>query len=205
MRASIDIAASWHHVRLAVRMLRREPAFSASAIVPLALGLGAAIALYSVGYAILLRPLPVADESSLVVLYASDPVRNDSPVSHPRLRAWQEDDVFDGLAAITSQSFDLVTDGLAERVPAVAVTGDFFRVLGVRAVHGRVLTRADVRLGQTPAVISYPLWTRRFAADPDVLGRVIIAGTYQLTIVASRRQDSNAGAERRTCGCQLSR
>jgi len=175
----------WQDVRYALRLLRRSPAFAASAVVPLALGIGAAVAIYSVAYGILLRPLPVHDEASLVVAYATSPIRSDDPISHPRFDAWRDSGIFQDLAATTIQSFDIVSDGLAERVRAAAVTGDLFGVLGVTALHGRVLAGNEptAGAGHAPAVISYPLWKTRFASDPAVVGRTITAGIYRLTIV----------------------
>jgi putative ABC transport system permease protein len=177
------VESLWQDVRLAFRMLRREPRFTIATVLPLALGIGAAVAVYSVAYGILLRPLPVHDEPSLVVGYVVRAVQNDAAMPYPRFQAWRDSGVFEGLAASTSRSFDIVTDGVAERVQAAAVAGDFFHVLGVAAVRGRVLSVDDKDAEGIPAVISHSLWTRRFAGDTAVLGRTISAGSYQLTIV----------------------
>jgi putative ABC transport system permease protein len=177
------VESLWQDVRLAGRMLRRDPRFTVVTILPLALGIGAAVAVYSVAYGILLRPLPVHDERSLVVGYVVSAISDDAPMSYPRFQAWHDSGVFDGVAASTSRTFDIITDGVAERVRAAAVAGDYFGVLGVTARYGRVLNEDEKDAQGIPAVLSHSLWTRRFAGDTAVLGRTITAGSYQLTIV----------------------
>jgi putative ABC transport system permease protein len=171
------------HIPHALRTLRRDPRFVAAAVLPLALGLGAAMAVCSVAYGILLRPLPVQNERSLVVVSATDARHSHGYITHPRFQAWRESDAFQALAASTSRRFDIVSDGFAERVIGAAVAGDFFGVLGVQPLHGRALSPGEARADGIPAVISHPLWMRRFGGDPEVLGRTITSGSLHLMIV----------------------
>ncbi|OFW23360.1 MAG: hypothetical protein A3G21_10725 [Acidobacteria bacterium RIFCSPLOWO2_12_FULL_66_21] len=166
----------------AFRVLRRNRAFAIGASLTIALGIGATTATYAVVYGVLLRPLPVRDEGSLVVAYAVDGIRRDAPISYPRYVAWRDSGAFEDLAAVTSAAFDL-EEGVAERVRSAGVTGNFFRVLGANAALGRTLTAADAAGAPTPAVISDALWRRRFAADPAIIGRPVRAGEGHLTIV----------------------
>jgi putative ABC transport system permease protein len=172
----------WQDVRYASRLLRRNPGFALVTILTLALGIGGTTAIYSIVYGILFRPLPVHDEASLVVAYATSSIRGDAPVSHPRYRDWADSGAFDALAGLTLTQLDL-TDGVAERVSTAGVTGNFFAVLGANAQLGRTLIAADFEAGETPVVISDALWRRRFAADPAILGRPIGAGQQQFTVV----------------------
>lgn len=175
----------WLDVRYALRLMRRSPAFCAAMFISIVLGTGGMIAMSSVLYGTLLRPLPVRDERSLAVLYAVDKIRSDGPVSYPRLAAWRDSGVFSDLAGFTPTTLDIAVGGFAERTAAQSVTAAFFRTLGVAATRGRLLDDLDARPAEStvPAVISYQLWTRRFNADEAVLGRSVPAGTRMLTIV----------------------
>ena len=163
--------------RFALRLLRRNPGFATAAVSTLALGIGATTAIYSALYGILLRPLPVTDESSLVVAYATFAgVRDDAPISYPRFQEWQGSGAFESLAALSRTRLDLTGGAAAERVEAAKVSDNFFTVLGVQAALGRVFTTADRTASETPAVISDALWRRRFGADPAIVGRRLTAG-----------------------------
>ena len=166
----------------AIRVLRCRPAFATATIVTLALGIGVTTAVYSVVYGVLVRPLPVRDEASLVIAYATTSIRNDAPVSFPRYAAWRDSGAFEALAGITPAGFDL-TEDVAERVPAAGVTGNFFSLTGATAQLGRTLQASDAAAPEVPAVISDTLWRRRFGADAAILGRSIKAGQQRLTIV----------------------
>ena len=165
-----------------VRLWRRRPLFASATIVTLALGIGVTTAVYSLVYGVLLRPLPVRDEASLVIAYAATGVRTDAPVSFPRYSAWRDSGAFEALAGVTPAGFDL-TEGVAERVPASGVTRDFFSVVGATPQLGRTLDGSDVNGDGVPVVISNALWKRRFAGDPTILGRSIRAGQQVLTVV----------------------
>ena len=175
----------WQDLRFALRLLRRSPAFTAAAICTLALGIGATTAIYSVVYTVLLRPLPVTDEGSLVVAYATSAgVRDDGALSYPKFLEWQSSGAFADLAAVGVLRLDLTGGaGAAERVDAAQVSNNFFTVLGVQAAFGRVFTTDDRSASETPAVISDALWRRRFGGDPGIVGRRLTAGALQVVVV----------------------
>ena len=166
----------------AARPVRRRPGFAAITIITLALGVGVTTVVYSVVYGVLLRPLPVRDEASLVIAYATTEIRNDGPVSYARYAGWRDSGAFEALAAITTAGFDL-TEGVAERVFATGVTGNFFSVVGADAQLGRTLQDGDATAPEVRAVLSDALWRRRFGADPAILGRSIKAGHVVLTVI----------------------
>ena len=162
----------------AVRKLRRSPGFAATAILVAALGIGATTASFSLLDHVLVRPLPYPDSDRLVNLWQDHASlgysRNE--VSPPNYRDWKAASrSFRQMAAYATVSADVSGGGAPERLNGIAATGELFDVLRVRAALGRVPTAADARPG-APAVLvlSHGLWTRRFAADPRVLGRTVL-------------------------------
>ena len=172
----------WSDLAYSVRLFRRRPAFGIGTVLTLALGIGVTTAVYAVVYGVLLRPLPVRDEATLVVVYATTSIRNDAPISFPRYTAWRDSGAFEALAGITLAGFDL-TEGIAENVKAAGVTANFFSVTGGTPQLGRTLQSGDGGIAEAPAVISDQLWRRRFGADAAILGRSIKAGQRRLTVV----------------------
>ena len=117
-------------LRHAFRTLARQPGFAASVIVLLALGVGSASAIVAVVYALLLRPLPVAESDRLVALFQTVPERQlwREPVSGVRFEQWQvQSTLFDELAAATSVQLDILISGVAQRVSAELVSGWILR------------------------------------------------------------------------------
>ncbi|MGH9308114.1 MAG: ABC transporter permease, partial [Vicinamibacterales bacterium] len=173
--------------RYALRMLRRNPGFAATAVLTLALGTGVSTAIFSVVYAVLLKPLPVADAERVVGVFRTMPSlgRARDAVSGVRFEEWRaRADVFAVLAASSRKPFDLMLDHGAERVEGEIVSGNFFELLGVPAALGRVLGAQDERPGDTvPCVISEALWRHHLGTDPDVLGRNIMSSGVSMTIV----------------------
>jgi putative ABC transport system permease protein len=165
-------------LRYAVRTLRREPGFAAVAVLTLALGIGAATAMFSVVNGVLLRPLPVADEDRVVVTWAESPARDFAhvPFPHPMLDEFRRQTrAFAAVAGIDYNGAwpQPMRDG--DRVVTITgtwVTGDFFRVLGVVPALGRTLLPEDDVAGAPPVmVISHAFWQRHFGGDPSAVGR----------------------------------
>ncbi|MCB1018484.1 MAG: ABC transporter permease, partial [Acidobacteria bacterium] len=171
-------------LREAFRTLRNSPGFTAVAVISLALGIGANAAIFSLVNALLLRTLPVEDPRELVQIRIGE----SEPFSNP---LWEEirdrADGFDGLLAFSSWQFDMAESGEADIAHGMWVSGDFFRVLGVAPLLGRLLqTDDDLRGGgsQGPvAVISYRLWERRYGKDQNILGRTILLDRVPFAIV----------------------
>jgi len=161
-------------LRYALRRLRQMPGFTVGAVLSLALGIGASTVVFSAVNGVVLRPLPAEDADRLVYLPRDGDVESD--VSIPDMTDWRARlTTFEAVAAFApGWSFDLVGDGEPERLVGAVAESDYFRVLRVRPILGRVYTAADDREGGPPvAVLSEGLWRRRFGADSAIVGRTI--------------------------------
>jgi predicted permease len=165
---------------------------TATAVLSLALGIGANTAVFSVINALLLRPLPVADPSRLVTVSSDFALQHGfkagAGISYGMWRQLEERlDAFDGGFAWSAARFDLADGGEVEPADALIVSGGFFTTLGVRPLLGRTLTAADDVRGGGPGgpvvVISHRLWQRRFGATPDVIGTRLLVDRVPCTIV----------------------
>ncbi len=170
-------------IRYGLRLLSRTPAFAVAAILTLAVGIGATSTVYAVVFGLLLRPLPVHDEASLVIAYATEHgILDNAPISYPKYLEWRTSGIFEDVAVTTPAQVDLA-GGAAERIVAAHVSTNFFTVLGVRPSHGRVFRDTDRHATQTPVVISDTLWRRRYQGNPAVLGSQLAAGDLRLTVI----------------------
>jgi predicted permease len=173
-------------LRYAVRMLRKSPAFTAIAVLSLALGIGANTAIFSLINAVLLQALPVQHPEQLVRLTRAD-LRNPRSTSfpYPFYRELRDHSaVFSGVLCQTGMEPSLSVDGSTERVSGELVSGNYFDVLGVKPYIGRLLTQDDDRAGGPPvAVLSYGFWQRRFGGDPGIVGRTIDLNTIPVTVL----------------------
>lgn len=165
-------------LRYALRTLTRKPGFAFITVLTLALGIGANAAIFSAVRAVLLRPMPFPEPDQLVGVFSTSvrtPDRANGSVSPPDFADWRHDSrSFAELSAITANAFALTGHGAAEQIPGAYVTGGFFNVLGVPALYGRTLLPPDEAAGAGDVVvIGHGLWSRRFGADPGVVGRTI--------------------------------
>jgi predicted permease len=161
-------------VRLAVRQCRRSPLFAILTVVCLAIGIGANSAIFSVVYAVLLRPLPYTAPDRLMAIWsdntkAGEPSNPVSPANYEAMRALP---AFSGVEAMYSflVTPQVTIDAEPEAVNVSAVTPGMFALLGRQALHGRPLQPGDP---QSIAVISHQYWVRRFGGDPNVVGRTV--------------------------------
>jgi putative ABC transport system permease protein len=159
-----------------LRLLRRNPSFSAIAIATLALGIGGITAMFSAVDAVLIRPLPYAEADRLVMIW--DNLNRDGlSKSFPAPAEWLEwrrlNTVFTDIAATQRGDATLAGDSEPEQVPARKATANLWNVLGVKPLIGRTFTEEEDEKGVQVAVISYGLWQRRYGGSPDVLGRKI--------------------------------
>jgi putative ABC transport system permease protein len=164
--------------RLALRQLIKNPAFSAVAVITLALGIGANTAIFSIVNAVLLRPLPYPNADRIMVLNESSGPGQDYSVALPDYFDWRNDNtIFEHLAATHKESRNLsgIPGRDPERVSCASVTRNLFNVVGMSAQIGRSFSEDEDKVGAPPVVvISDRLWRRAFNADPGVLGRSII-------------------------------
>ncbi|MBA2645474.1 MAG: ABC transporter permease, partial [Pyrinomonadaceae bacterium] len=163
----------WQDMRYGMRMLLKNWGVTLIAVLSLALGIGANTSVFSIVNGLLFRPIGgVVATEQLVALYTSDysgPLYGTtSYADYVEFR--DRTDVFDGLLAHTLRPMSLSEGGEAERMMSAIVTGNYFDVLGVRAVTGRTFTREEDEAPDAApvVVISHGLWQRRFASDQSV-------------------------------------
>ncbi len=178
-------------LKFALRTLRRAPGFATVVVTILALGIGANTAIFSVLDTVLLRALPIRQPGELMFVQRVDRRESVSRFSYPAFRELRDKCAsFSGLFALAPVN-SLAVRGSGpggsadEAAQGQLVSGEFFGVLGVRALIGRMLGPEDDRVpGQNPvAVISYGYWERRWARDPTVIGRTLIVNGVAFSIV----------------------
>jgi predicted permease len=178
-------------VGYAFRLLRRSPAFTLVALLSLGLGIGANTAIFSLIDTVLVKTLPVDDPQRLFFVDNSGGKSGGSSgPPYPCFERLRDHNRFlSAIAAFAPRPFKVSIDGVPERVRGQYASGTYFDLLGVRAIHGRLLTPADDsepgRGGPhgAVAVISDGFWTRRFGRDPAVLGKTVQVGAQWVTIV----------------------
>ena len=172
-------------IQTALRMFRRNPAFSVTAVLTLALGMGAATAIFSVVDAVVLRALPFDAHERLVAVGTRSVTRPSARLTRftPQdFLDWRErQQVFDGLAAFVITSLTILEPGRPpEELGAMRVSSEFFDVLRTQPLLGRTFSPEEETEGRhRRAVISYGWWHGRFGGTPDIIGRMIpLAGGY---------------------------
>ncbi|MGE0464612.1 MAG: ADOP family duplicated permease [Vicinamibacterales bacterium] len=168
-----------HDVRIALRQLRRAPGFTAAAAATLALAIGAATVMFSAVQAVLLRPIPIAAPSSLVVAWGSNPTITAGIIELSYLDVadlGRESRSLARAAAVGASPWPTVLDGAGEplKLAATGVSGSFFDTLGAAAHLGRTIGPDDDQPGSPSVVVlGHDLWTGRFGGDPAIVGRSI--------------------------------
>src|ERR1043166_4789950 len=176
-------------VRHALRTFRRTPAFTATVIATLALGIGATTVIFSVADRVVLRSLPYAHADRLVgIQVSSDRLKNVTPTWVPNAAhfiAWRDAcTVCEGMAAVRPTGPTLTGAGDPVVLFAYRVSDNMFSMLGARAEVGRLFARGDDRPGnENLVVISDDLWRERFGARADIVGRAITMGDLQYTVL----------------------
>lgn len=176
-------------IRYAIRRLLQNPGFTLVACVSLAIGIGANTAAFSVLYAVLLRPLPVRDPSSLAVVGTRNTgfqYSTSYPVyTHLRDHATS----VDGVIAFRAQPLNLTAGHTTERLTGMVVSGNYFSVLGVVMARGSAIEPADDEVPSSGggrglvAVLSHAYWTDRFARDPAVIGSSVRVNGHPFTVI----------------------
>ena len=160
-----------------------NPGFTATAVLALALDIGANTAIFSILNAVLLRSLPVEDPQRLVQVRPGP--AGDDVFTNP---IWEQvrdrQQAFSGTLAYSPKAFDLTDGGESHYAIGLWVSGDFFRVLGVPAIQGRVFTRDEDRRGTPPlAVIGYRFWKRNFGGERGIVGKTVRLDRHTFEIV----------------------
>ena len=186
MRRVNYVESSIQDLRYGLRMLAKNPGFTAVAVLTLALGIGANTAIFSVVDAVVLRPLPYKDPDRLVMVKERIPLVTPEPipVCAPDVIQFQrQNEVFESVAAFRGGQLDLSGGREPERITAERVNANLFSLLGVQPLVGRAFTADEDQPGRSLAILSYPLWQRRFGANPDVVGRTVNLNRQAYTII----------------------
>jgi putative ABC transport system permease protein len=174
-------------VRYGLRVLLKNPGFTAVAVIALALGIGANSAIFSVVNTVLLRPLPFKDPERLVMVWedsSKSGYPRDTPAAANYVDWRDQNRVFEGMAAIADQSFNLTGAGEPERLGGRLVSASIFGLLGVEPLLGRAfLPEEDSPGANKVVVLSHGLWQRRFASDRSIAGKQIVLNGESHTIV----------------------
>ncbi|HEV8187224.1 MAG TPA: ABC transporter permease [Pyrinomonadaceae bacterium] len=176
-----------HDLRYAIRQQRKNPAFTIVAVITLALGIGANTAIFSVVNTILLQPLPYKDPERLVLVWeenAKQGYPTDTPTA-ANFGDWRDQNqLFEGMAAMAPDSFNLTGSGDPERLEGRRVSASFFPLLGVDPHIGRAFTAAEDQPNSGHVVLlSYGLWQRRFGGDAGVVGKTLNLNGAGYTVV----------------------
>jgi predicted permease len=179
------MSAFLQDLRFALRMLLKSPAFTAIAVLTLALGIGADTALFSVVNGVLLNPLPYSHSAELAAVYERNAGLDRAPISYLNFLDWQrQTKTFSSLAIYRGEDYTLTGLGEAERLRGYMTSADFFTTLGIHPLLGRTFSRDDDRIGAAPvAIISGGLWKRRFASSPAIVGKSIPLNGAAYTVI----------------------
>ncbi len=158
-------------IRIALRSFSKNPGFTASVVITLAVGIGATTSIFSVADATLLRPLPFRDPDRLARLYSTNSLRSefDNPTAGATYLDWKDhNEVFEDLAGFRSFSFNSLDGDFPERVDGLSVTANFFAILEPKTVIGGLPVGTST--SPNTVVISYDYWVGRFGKSPDIVG-----------------------------------
>ncbi len=183
--AALWVEGLWRDVKYALRQMKKSPGFAVTVVLTLGLGIGGVTAVFSVVYAVLLRPLPYPQASRLVVLHEGiEHFGSKADLSAPDVVTYQrESRAFTGVAGFIDASYDVSGKGEPFRARAERVSAAMFPVLGVKPLMGRTFTQQEDENGVPVAVISYALWKNRFDGSRGVVGETIDLNLRPYTII----------------------
>ncbi len=178
----------WQDIRYGLRVLAKSPGFTVVAVLSLAIGIGASTVVFSWVEGVLLRPLPGVEKPEGLVAFETFASKRDFVgLSYPDYRDYRDHlKLLAGLATTEFTPLSVGREGRAEQLAGEMVSGNYFTVLGVRPVLGRVFTQGEV--GDKPdgspvVVISSRLWRGRYNADPQIVGKTIRVNQHDLTVI----------------------
>ena len=175
------------NLRYGLRMLRKQPGFTAVAVLALALGVGATTAIFSVVNGVLLRPLPYNDPDNLVMVWERNIPRNRATnvASPANFLDWRrQTQTLDPMAALVQIQLNLTSLGDPVELDAHYVTVSFFDTLGVQPARGRGFTEEDGRVGNDQvAILSHSLWQQRFGGSDEIVGQAITLNSRSFTVI----------------------
>jgi putative ABC transport system permease protein len=173
-------------LRQGVRQMHRRPGFALFVILTLAMGIGANSTIFSIVEAVLLRPLPYRDPGRLAMLFSGDPARelHEGRVSLLNFTDWKaRNRSFEDMTAYIGQTFLLHAGDTPERMRSARVSANFWPLLGVQPLVGRVFTPEEESRGERLAVLSYELWQQQFGGSKDALGRSLFMDDRTYSVI----------------------
>jgi putative ABC transport system permease protein len=172
-------------LHFALRLLTRQPAFTAIALLTLALGIGANTAIFSLINAVLLRPLPYNEADRLVWLTERGDRIPARWISYPNFLDWRErNQSFESIALIRGWQMTLTGDGEAQSINARLVSADYFRVMGTRPMFGRDFNSEEDTFGAPRVVaLSHAFWQSQYGGDPDIVGKAITLDNQSFNVI----------------------
>jgi len=178
-------------LRFALRQLRKNPGFAITAVLILALGIGASVAIFAFVDAALIKPLPYPDPTRLVAINESTALFPRNNLSYPDYQDWKRmNTVFSSLDVYTAGRINFMTPTGTESVHGLHVSSGFFKTLGVRPKLGRDFLPSEEVAGASPVVmLRYGAWQRRFGASPNVVGQTVNLDGVAHTIVGVLPED----------------
>lgn len=179
-------------VRYGLRVLRRQPTFTAVAVLTLALGIGINAAMFSVVNAVLLRPLPFTDPGRLVAVHEGIPSLGFSKIAFaiPDLMLYEQGQKsFQGMAAYRNDNLELSGIGEPTRITAARVTASLFPLLGVQPILGRSFQADEDRPGMAVVILGYGLWQSKYGGSRDVIGTTITLDRIPYTVIGIMPRD----------------
>src|SRR5271168_4857789 len=181
------IETLWQDIRFGLRMIAKNPGFTITAVLTLALGIGANTAIFSVVKAVLLAPLPYKDPSRIVAVWTTNPARGGEPMPSTAgdFGLWkQKGSVFEDLAPSYDDQRTLTGQGAPQFLIGYAVSASYLRILGVEPQIGRLYTdQEDKPGGPNVALLSDHLWRTTFLADPNITGKSITLDGSSYTVL----------------------
>ncbi|HKS29933.1 MAG TPA: ABC transporter permease [Pyrinomonadaceae bacterium] len=185
----------WQDLRYGFRMLAKNPGFTAVAVLAIALGIGANTTIFSTVNALLLRPFSFDNQDRLMMIWERVPemgVRRGS-VAPGNFADWRDQSQsFEEIAAVHKRAFNLTEGDQPERVSGSRVSPRLFAALNVKALRGRVFTDEEGQTGhEQVALVKESLWERRYASDPNLVGRQIMVDGRSFTVVGILPKDFN--------------
>jgi putative ABC transport system permease protein len=168
-----------------LRMFRQSPGFTIASIAALALGIGTNTAIFSVVNSVLLKPAPYPDPERLVLFQNVSPQGSGTGASPAKFQHWREQtSVVEDVAAFRTGVLNLTGGSFPEQVKSAQVTVDYFKLFGATVFRGRTFTaQEDLPQGGRVVVLSHGFWTRRFGADPQMIGKTISLGNDPYVVV----------------------
>ena len=180
-------------IKHTLRIFRQSPGFTAAAVAALTLGIGTNTAIFSVVNSVLLRPAPFPDPERLVLFLNVSPEGSGQGASPAKFQHWREQaSVVQDVSAFRTGVVNLTGGTFPEQLQSAQVSADYFRLFGANTILGRTFTaQEDLPHGEKVVVLSHGFWSRRFAADPHIIGQSISLGgdSYQVIGVVSPRFD----------------